>query len=223
MVDSVRFKAQENNVSLGRYPDGGGFWFKMPLSRDSSNVTPNQAEIVIDEIMYHPVGTNEEYVELYNPTGGTVNLWNGQGSWRLRIGGNDYYFPASLSIGSSGRLLVVGFDPAVETARLSAFEAAYGAGSLTAGDDIVGPWAGNLSNGGERISLEKAQAADAPGDPDSWIIIDEVIYFDKSPWPTTPDGLGDALQRISTAADESGNDPANWIADTPSPGTAPTP
>ena len=53
VVDCVRFKAQVNDVSLGRYPDGGNFWYAMPLSRNSANDTPLQHS-VISELMYSP-------------------------------------------------------------------------------------------------------------------------------------------------------------------------
>ena len=88
-----------------------------------------------------------------------------------------------------------------------------------------GGWSGdgdNLSNSGERVTLEKPQESDDPMDPTdiSWIIVDEVMYGDTSPWPISPDSGGDALQRKVTAmdGDDSGHDPANWEADTPSPG-----
>ena len=52
-----------------------------------------------------------------------------------------------------------------------------------------------------------------------------MIYSDQPPWPVGPDGAGDSLNR--TANDAWGNDPASWIAETPTPGgsddaTAPT-
>ena len=144
-------------------------------------------------------------------------MYNVNGVWRFD-GGVDYEFPGGMSIGNGEKLIVVGFDPAVETARLDAFEAAYGTGELTPGTDIVGGWSGNLSNGGEKVALEKPEAGDLPGDPDFWVIVDEVIYADVHPWPTTPDGLGDALQRQSTSAGASGNDAANWQSETPTPG-----
>ena len=202
---------------MGRYPDGGKYWFLMEPSRDSTNENP-LPDIVIDEIMYHPaIETDDEYIELYNPTASRIFLTTTEGSWRLD-GAVDFTFDGNISMPSGGRLIVVGFDPLMEADRRSAFTGAYNTGPLTAGVDIVGPWLGSLSNAGERLALEMPLPPDQPDDPISWGIVDEVIYADVSPWPESADGMGDILQRIFADEYHSGNDPDNWTADVPSPG-----
>jgi hypothetical protein len=219
IVDYVRFKGQENAVSLGRHPDGDTYWLAMTPSRDSANINP-VLDLIINELMYHPAGLYEEYIELHNPTANTVFLENEQGSWRLD-GGVDFTFGPDTSIAAGGSLIVVGFDPVAESSRVFAFISMYDTGLLIPGTDIVGPWTGSLSNASERIALERPQAPDQIGDSVSWVIVDEVIYSDSTPWPQAPDGTGEALQRLYADQYHSGNDPANWQAATPTPGSSP--
>jgi Lamin Tail Domain/CotH kinase protein len=219
VVDCIKFKGQENSVSLGLYPDGATYWFPMTGSRDTANNVPPD-HVVISEVMYHPLGTTgyEEYIELYNPTGSSVDMWTAEGSWAFD-GAVNYEFPASTTLAAGARILIVDFDPAVDTTRLADFETAYGTGPLAAGVDIFGSWTGDLSNNGERLTLEKPQAGDDVGEPDSWIVVDEVIYNDYWPWPTEPDGTGAALHRSAIGGEDHGNNPANWESAAPSPGS----
>jgi hypothetical protein len=212
-VDSVAFKGQENDWSLARFPDGGKFWYQVtPRTRNGPNA-PSPPHVVINELMYHPVpragypddNVADEFIELFNSTLSPVSLSNSNGFWRLS-GGIDFYLPPDTMIPAGGYLLVVNFDP-TNAALLSDFVSLYG---VPTGATIVGPYRGKLGNDSDRVALEKPQAPDLPGEPISWVIVDEVIYADQSPWPSTPDATGPSLQRASPL--ESGNDPANWFA-----------
>jgi hypothetical protein len=211
VADCIRFKAQFNDVSLGRSPDGGDYWYKMPPSRDAANDIP-LGHIVISELMYYPPDGELEYVELYNPTEYPISLWDTEtnSGWRLG-GGIEYVFSSDAAIGALGHLVLVPFEP--NEVNLSRFKSVYGDQPV----EILGPCNGRLSDRGERIALEEPEAADIAGQSDSWAIVDEVIYFHKAPWPAGAAGTGLALWRIDV--DGNGNDPAAWSISSPKPGT----
>jgi hypothetical protein len=220
VVDAVRFKGQENGFSLGRTPDGGAYWDILFPTRDTPN-GERLVSLVISELMYHPEteDASHEYVELYNPTGETVELWNETGSWRIN-GGIEYFFPAGTSMPAGGYLLLVNFDPA-DTTPLTGFTGHYGLDPAEV--TLLGPYQGNLSNQGDRVAIERPQDSDDPLVPDaiSWVVVDEAIYFDQSPWPLSPDGGGKSLQRDSV--NRPGTDPSNWFGDAPTPFKPPSP
>ncbi len=223
VVDCIEFKGQENSISIGRFADGKQYWFSFDQpTKGSENLNPAE-HIVISEIMYNTADGQYEYIELTNVTDSSVDLTvdlplGGVRGWAVD-GAVQYEFPANASISAGEIVLVVDFDPA-DSALLDDFEASYGINGLTAGVDIFGPWDGSLSNDGERVTFEKPQDSDDPLEPleVSWVIVDECIYNDYWPWPVDADGTGLSLQRISSSAAASGNDPDNWQAAEPDPG-----
>ena len=84
-------------------------------------------------------------------------------------------------------------------ANLAAFQLRYGQG---AGATIAGLYAGNLSNGGERLRL-----IDASGST-----LRDLTFGDLPPWPIGADGDGPSLILVDPAANPNHADPANWIA-----------
>jgi len=213
VVDCLSFEGQEAGISLGRFEDGMPWWYRMIPSNRTANFLPIK-DVVIEEIMYHPDTENDEdeYIELYNPTSEPVELWSSAGPWRM-AGGIDYKFPMSTTLPPEGRLLLVHFDPTNLTG-LDAFKSTYGLSDIDC--PILGPYSRTLSNGGERVALEKPMEPTVVTDPLIWVIVDEVIYSDQTPFPAESDGGGFGLNR--EFSHRSGNDPDNWNAYTPTPG-----
>jgi hypothetical protein len=224
------FGASATGVSFGRHyrPSTSTYNFVAMESPTpgSENAYPMVGPIVISEIMYNPDWpeggsyTNEqyEYIELHNISAEPVTLYDydRQAPWKF-TSGVDFTFPVDLpvTIPAGGFLLVV--------RHLEAFSWRH---TRVRADMILGPYEGKLSNAGESLELSM------PGDVDQngqrrYVRIDRIIYSDGSHpencpgsvdfWPTGPDGSGQSLtRRILT---DYGNDPANWQAALPLPGS----
>jgi hypothetical protein len=210
------FGTSATGVSFGRYykPSTGNYNF-VAMSENTSgsvNSAPQVGPIVINEIMYNPSWPNGgsytndqyEYVELYNMGSEPVSLEG----WQF-TDGIDFTFPmggGADTIPAGGYLLVVRHP--------DAFVWRY---PTVPADTIYGPYEGNLSNAGERLELST----------DDDIRVDRISFSDGSHpedcpggidlWPVEADGAGQSLARQVTS--EYGNDPDNWGASAPSPGT----
>ncbi len=200
VADAIRFKGQENGIARGRYPDGSNYWVATRPTPGSTN-QPCPLPFRISELMYHPfppAGSEMEYIVIENIEGASASLENTVGSYRID-GGVSYTFPAGLSLAAGEKIRVVSFDPAVDTVLLAQFRLRYG---LSPTDSVYGPYEGELSNRGERVALERPQASDDPLNPldISWAVVDELYYFDQSPWPTSADGAGHPLVRTGLSS-----------------------
>jgi hypothetical protein len=224
------FGASETGVSFGRYykASTGNYNF-VPMDHNTPgqvNAYPKVGPIIFTEIMYNPdwpatgsyANDEYEYIELRNTSAAAVTLYDSVEDlpWKF-TNGIDYTFaspPGAVTIAAGARILVV--------KNPTAFNARYpGLSSIT-----YGPYSGWLANDGEQLELSK------PGDVDGlgvrhYIRVERVDYSDGwhpngepgdvDLWPTQADGLGKSLTRTSTT--QYGNDPNNWTAATPTPGS----
>jgi hypothetical protein len=102
----------------------------------------------------------------------------------------------------------------VITKNLTLFNASFGA-LVPVGTTVFEWGAGGLSNGGESLQLDRPGAVDALN-VTQYVRQDRVNFEDAAPWPTTPDGHGPSLTKISEH--DYGNDYINWMAAGASPG-----
>lgn len=223
VVDALAYAGQENDWAVARVPDGGDFWDQViPRTPGRANATP-PPRVAISELLYHEGGlpTNRisadalEFVELHNDTAAAAPLYNTNGLWRIR-GGISFDFTAPVVLAAGERILLVSFDPIASPTQLAGFRATL---SVPPTVRVFGPYSGRLQNDVDRVALQRPQAPDLPGEPISWVIVDEVRYFDRDPWPGGADGTGKSYQRHSSRLP--GSNPVNWVPATPTPGTGP--
>ncbi|MCP4190209.1 MAG: DNRLRE domain-containing protein [Planctomycetaceae bacterium] len=203
------YTSAEVGVTLGRYvksTSATDFVRLQSPTAGAANDDPIVGPVVINEMMYHPVADESEFIELWNTSETPLQLGNGPGrSWRVR-GAIDFEFSpdAQLAAGGFGVLLQQS-----EAGDPTADEAAFRLRHRI--DAAVPIWIysaeihGNLNNDGEKIFLEMP-IEDLP--LGAYGIVDAVKYNDQLPWALQPDGLGPSLSRFDGLA--YGNDVASW-------------
>ncbi|MDF7799580.1 lamin tail domain-containing protein [Pontiellaceae bacterium B1224] len=201
VIDAVQFGGQENGITIGRFPDGGKEFHRMAnLTLGSANGARRIDDVVINEIMYDPISgeNDDEFVELYNQSAGTVDL----SGWRLR-GGIDYEFPDGAAIAAGGYVVVARNALHLQTnyAQLNA-------------SNTFGDFGGKLGNSGDRIKLNKPDTVvdyDDPAHPETnliHIVVDDVIYEVGGQWPIWAKGGGSSLERVDPRANP--RRPTTW-------------
>lgn len=138
-----------------------------------------KAPLVITEIMYNNPGADTlEFIEVYN-----------NGPDAANVGG--YYFSDGIDF-TFPSLVLGGHQYLVICANRDFFNSFFGLSNTYQWD------AGSLSNSGEKITIKNSAG----------IIIDQVDYSNKAPWPLEADGTGPSL--IFCDPDNDNNNGVNW-------------
>jgi Lamin Tail Domain/CotH kinase protein len=170
-----------------------------------------RAEVVINELMYHPQSENpaEEYIELFNNGAAAVDL----SGWKF-TSGVAFTIPAGTSI-EPGGYLVIAASPAT-------FHGKYPA--VTNYISSAG-WIGQLSNSSNNVMLTDTLS----------VVVDSVDYSDDGDWAerrrdnppdfghrgwgwhSDADGFGKSLELINAVFDN--DEGQNWAASATAQGT----
>ncbi|HWH71256.1 MAG TPA: lamin tail domain-containing protein, partial [Candidatus Sulfotelmatobacter sp.] len=104
VLDAVQFEAQAEGVSFGRWPDGANAFYPLAARTPGTNNSPILiGDIVINELMYHPISgkDDDQYIELYNRGTNTVSLAN----WQF-TSGITFTFPTTASLAPGSYLVI---------------------------------------------------------------------------------------------------------------------
>lgn len=209
------FGATATGVTLGRYLNSLGqehLTAQIMATLGAENAGPRVGPVVINEIQYAPRPGDEEFVELKNITSVPVPLFdpaNPTNVWKLE--GIDFDLPGNITLPPGGLAVLVGADPQL-------FRAKY---QIPQSVPVLGPFAGSLQDGGERLILSRPDNPQELADGSftiPMIAMDQVRYDNAAPWPLEAFLQGPSLERIRP--DAYGDDPVSWRSafEQPSPG-----
>ena len=219
-VDHIQFGVSDIGVSVGAWPTHDDPFVPLETATlGHPNSKPKIGEIRISEVNYAPldldgVGSVRDrdfaFIELYNWTDQPIDI----GGWQLS-GDVDFTFDAETTIDPGEELTVVRFNPNRGNTPI-AFRFLY---DMRFDAPLVGGHRDTLDRGSGSVQLTRPGVA--PLDDPSYtpiILVDQVTYDSKSPWPESAGGGGDALHRNQIGDD--GSVAASWRSSPPSPGKA---
>jgi|GEM_PF-5384686 len=200
-----------NDIAVVEYKDdrkatdGGGHSLSFDAARGDFRVsrdihgtpgTPNTfcepPKIIFNEINYDssPAADAGDWIELVNTSAFAVDL----SEWyMLDSSDNKFTFPGNTMMAPGGFLVLA--------ENLAEFASQFPAASP------LGPLGFSLSNGGEKLTLFNSDGCQ----------VQTVRYDDDPPWDPMADGNGPSIALISRLLDN--DDPWNWRAATPTPGS----
>lgn len=220
-VDGVSYSATQNGITLGRWEDGIGELFPMLFRTfEEENSGPLIGDVVISEIHYNPKspeGVNPddlEFVEITNNSGVPLDL----SQWQLTKS-VEFVIPTGFILSANTSIVVVGFDPVVQSAKTRQFAETYAISDDVA---ILGPYsdaddpnADQLDDDGETLILQRPEDIAQLGL--GYVLVDRVIYGDSGEWPEAADGGGRSLTRTDLRS--YGDFAESWSAAIPTPGS----
>ncbi len=167
-----------------------GEWSALNQASFITGSAPAPGDLVISEIMYHPLGDpGAEFIELLN-----INSTKALDLALLRFSsGVEFTFPVGTTLAPGERLIV--------TRNRSAFEAVHGPDHKVAGEFQLD---GALDNSGDHLTL-----LDAAGRP-----LLDFSYGDDPPWPESADGDGYSLVLIDPFSDPNHGIFSSWRSST---------
>jgi len=201
VLDALKFGAQENGVSFGRFPDGATEWSRLTAPTfGTNNAAPLVSAVGFNEIMYHPLSgvDDAQYVELFNHGTHAINL----GGWKIG-GGISFTFPTNQILAANGYLVV-----ARSTTCLFSNYAQLNAANT------VGNFSGKLSGSGEPLTLTMPDTTTSTNGSGRVttnyldIVMDEVTYGTGGRWGRWSDGGGSSLEVMDARADK--RRASNW-------------
>ncbi len=199
VVGAEAFTLPAEAVRMQARAQVGATWSALALFQPSGNVERASAEnLVISEIMYHPpdlsprearAGVKDpdafEFLEFANIGAKAISL-----SKVRFIDGIQFQFPDREATLMPGEHLVLAKNP-------RAFVLRYGSVKR-----VLGPYAGGLKNGGERLTLLDSRSQQ----------ILRFRYDDEGAWPASADGLGFSLTLVDPKAGRNPNKASSWRA-----------